>query len=315
MKKIFSIFAIAALLATSCAMEDTKQVKTEDLQKVTLTLKTPQLVSRAFGDGQLADNLVYGVYDDASQYLGINGTATFDDNLTTTITLDLVVGKKYYVLCWAYADNSPYTIDLASKNVTANYAGRTANDDKLDAFYAWHEIDVYSNMASQVITLYRPFAQLNYGTTQDDLDKAKLAGVVPTHSSITVTAYTKFNLETGEVDTASKKEIVFEKEVIPNEPLVTLKNGNFVWMGTTYILWSAEKAVSAEACTLNMYETKNGVITLINNPITEYQVPFQRNWRTHIIGESLLTEEVSVNVIIEEEFYDQDEYIHPYDGI
>lgn len=307
MKRIFTILATVAMVVTSCTTGNTEQVAVGELETVTFKLTGPQMVSRTIGDGQLADNLIYGIYDADSEYLNITGTATFDDQLEATVSLQLVAGKTYYILCWATATGNPYTLSLAEKSVTADYTDVLANDETLDAFYAWQKIDVVKNMPPQTVTLYRPFAQLNYGATEQDVANAQTAGVVPTHSSITVTAYTKFNLETGVVDAASKQEITFKTNTLPTEKLTTNAGDEYVRMGTVYLLWSAEQAASAEACTLNMFETKGGATTLINNPITEYNVNFRRNWRTHIVG-TLLTDDVTLEFIIEPDF--PDEIIH-----
>ena len=99
----------------------------------------------------------------------LRGTATFPaGSLTTTITVKFVKGNHYQMVFWAQspqaADNGVYNIsDLRA--VKVNYANAKSNDEYRDAFYAYVEPFQVTQSFTQEVTLHRPFAQINFGTS------------------------------------------------------------------------------------------------------------------------------------------------------
>ena len=73
MKKIFCYAAALAtmLFAASCQKETLFGGQGGDEVTATLTIQAPeQLVTKAVGDGQTADNLVFAVFDENGEELG-----------------------------------------------------------------------------------------------------------------------------------------------------------------------------------------------------------------------------------------------------
>ena len=144
---MFALTATAMLLP-SCSSDDIVPQGGE--ATVILTAKLPDgLQTRAFADGKTAKHLQmvvmqaegdrpYGdnlsVFDSGDVY-----TAEFQNGkLYTEVSVKLVSGKRYAVICWADAgeEKSPYDFNTTTHTVTANYANRTTSDETLDAFYA-----------------------------------------------------------------------------------------------------------------------------------------------------------------------------------
>ena len=194
MKKIFSIFAASLMLfAASCSTEKLDEPTGDG--NVTFTVQLPGgLQSRAEmtnGNGQAATKLHYWVYE-AGQTTPlaaglVNGkpkTAYFTD-LQATAELQLVTGKQYDVVFWAQAPDAPYTFDLNARTVAMNYTDANANDEKRDAFFKVETITVTGQM-TQNVTLTRPFAQLNFATS--DMAAAQSAGFILDKTAVKVTS-------------------------------------------------------------------------------------------------------------------------------
>ena len=108
MKKL-SLTALALTLAlASCNKENLEtsvQGGAEVMVSFSATLPN-NVATKAYSDGQTARKLSYYVYDEdnaSTNIAALNGTATFNDELTTTVTLNLVAGKQYSIVFWADA--------------------------------------------------------------------------------------------------------------------------------------------------------------------------------------------------------------------
>ena len=179
MKKVFlSMFAAATMLfGTSCSEDQLVSDNAGDEAVVSFTLNLSDgIQTKAISDGTTVDDLVYCVYDkDGNKIDALSETkkgAFADDALTTTVNFTLVKGQTYSFSFWAQDENAPYTHDDDGKTVTVNYEEATANDENRDAFYAVVKDYTVTNSFEQNVTLTRPFAQLNYLVTGDELEAA-----------------------------------------------------------------------------------------------------------------------------------------------
>ena len=118
MKK-FLLIAVAAmgLLFTACSKDEVAQPVAEK-SVVTFTVEAPVMQTRAeHGDGTLAKNLTYAVYNRADGTMLFDGTATMNDELKTTVEIPFVNGMTYDILFWAESPASPYEVDWDAKTV------------------------------------------------------------------------------------------------------------------------------------------------------------------------------------------------------
>ena len=307
MKQTKYIFAAAlAVLALGCNKEQVVAPGTPDGQEVTVTFAaelpgTP--VTKAIGDGATAKNLTVAVYDNdannaAGAHLDLDKTATFTD-LKANVNFSLVKGKTYHFIFWAQAEGAPYTFDPETKKVAIDYTG-AANDEKRDAFYAVKTLKV-TGPATEPVQLHRPFAQVNFGTS--DSAAATTAGVTPTASLFTATdAASSFDVFAGEG--TDPVRISFTEAALPAEQL-TLKDGTtYTYLAMNYFIPTGKLN---ETHVSNLSATFKGASDDVVISVPSAKV--QANYRTNIVG-NLLTDQVVFNVEIVPAFEQPDEDIH-----
>lgn len=299
--KTFKYLAAAALtmLAVSCNKEQVTEVPDGQMVDVTFTAALPgEMATKALGDGQTAKNLYVSVYENDAEksHLGdLDKIATFTD-LKTQVTFSLVKGKTYNFVFWAQAEGATcYNIDDL-KNIKISYEGAVANDETRDAFYATRKELKVNGALTETIKLYRPFAQVNFGTA--DLFDAAAAGFIPAQSAFTATdvanVFDTFNAE-GKVEGLATDKVTFAKAEIPGggETLVTKDGTKYLWMTMNYILPVGKQGEKHISNVTAEFIPENG------DPITASapQAPVQNNYRTNILG-NLLTSQVIFNVEI-----------------
>lgn len=292
--KTFKYLAAAALtlLAVSCNKEQVAEVPDGQLVDVTFTAALPgEMATKALGDGQTAKKLYVSVYenDDAKTKLELDKTATFTD-LKTQVTFSLVKGKTYNFVFWAQAaEGAPYDVtDL--KNIKISYEGAEANDEKRDAFYATRKELKVNGALTETIKLYRPFAQVNFGTA--DYEAAVAAGVEPVKSVFTATDVATI-FDTFEAEGKEAKDVVtFTESALPGETLVT-KAGDYKWMTMNYILPMGKQDAKHISNVTAEFIPETGITVKASSP----QTPVQNNYRTNILG-NLLTSQVIFNIEI-----------------
>ena len=301
MKQTKYILAAAlTMLALGCNKEQVAVDGTPDGEEVAVTFaaELPGTITKAIGDGLTAKNLSVAVYDDASNAAGthivaLDKTAVFDA-LHTTVEYSLVKGKTYHFIFWAQAEGAPYTFDPETKKVAINYTG-AANDEKRDAFYAVKTLKV-TGPATEPVQLHRPFAQVNFGTS--DSAAATDAGVTPTASLFTATdAASSFDVFAGEG--TDPVRISFTEATLPAERL-TLKDGtSYTYLAMNYFIPAGKLN---ETHVSNLSATFKGASDDVVISVPSAKV--QANYRTNIVG-NLLTDQVVFNVEIVPAFEDE----------
>ena len=302
MKQTKYILAAAlTMLALGCNKEQVAVDGTPDGEEVAVTFaaELPGTITKAIGDGLTAKNLSVAVYDDASNAAGthivaLDKTAVFDA-LHTTVEYSLVKGKTYHFIFWAQAEGAPYTFDPETKKVAINYTG-AANDEKRDAFYAVKTLKV-TGPATEPVQLHRPFAQVNFGTS--DSAAATVAGVTPTASLFTATdAASSFDVFAGEG--TDPVRISFTEATLPAEQL-TLKDGkSYTYLAMNYFIPAGKLN---ETHVSNLSATFKGASDDVVISVPSAKV--QANYRTNIVG-NLLTDQVVFNVEIVPAFEDEE---------
>lgn len=288
MKKILYILAgITAMFVTaSCARENVPAAK-GDAATATFTIALPdQVATKAISDGLTAKNLLFYVYDENGKYLP---ELTIDDKTftdkKTTINVQLVKGLKYSFGFIAVADgnaSSAYAFDPATKAITVDYSKMTANDDQFDLFTAALNDFEVTGPFSQTITLTRPLAQVNFGTTEEDINAAKASGILTDDMKTALTfseVGSAMNFLTGEV-TATAQDVLVAAKVRPAETL-TVNGTAYEWVAMAYVLTGADKALNDVSLDAEIANA-DGPMTPLQRSVAN--VPIQRNHRTNIIG-------------------------------
>ena len=309
MKKLIYCAAalVTALFAGSCQQEllDTAQSGST----VTYTVEMPQVATKAVGEADSVNNLVYAVYrvidntnlsdKEAKENLATNSrnyqlmyqedTPVVKDNQSgkklAHISLELINDQRYVVIFWAqkgytwFKKGDPFT--------TVTYPATL--DGNNDAYDAFTNVDVISvdGSFSKDITLVRPFAQLNIAT------------VVPGPTQEYPNRYTDFKVSTTavEVDGVARSfnvgaqvgESEGKVDFAAAAPISQEFNATYpAYLSMNYVFVLANQSnvkVSYDINT-NKYGTVENTVP---------NVPIARNYRTNIIG-NLLTSDVDYNV-------------------
>ena len=276
--------AVAAmgLLFTACSKDEVAQPVAEK-STVTFTVAAPELATRAeHGDGTLAKNLTYAVYNRADGAKLFDGTATMNAELKATVEIPFVNGMTYDVLFWAESENSPYSVNWTAKTVGyANASALVSNSKDYDAFYAYvNDIPEITGPVTKTVELKRPFAQLNIKT--NDAAKAAQSGVTVKDVKVVVKkGYTAFDFVTG--NGINQGAVTFDTAAAQTTTDLLAVN---------YLFTGGEKSLVDVEFT---YTDVNGKVAAAGEVMEFAAVPVQRNYRTNIVG-SLLTSDGKFNI-------------------
>lgn len=171
MKKIFWIAAAVAGLfaAASCQKESAKA----GAAVVTLSVEVPaSLETKAIAKAENANIVYFEVWnaDWSKQLYPVNNDALASEPVVdkkATVELTLVADQTYNFIFWAQNEAcGAYDVNELKK-VKVNYDVISANGNKdvYDAYYAVKALTV-TGPINETITLYRPFAQLNFGASK-----------------------------------------------------------------------------------------------------------------------------------------------------
>lgn len=304
----FGMFAAATMMfATSCSNDELDGVQSGKESVVSFTLEQPGIATRAYSDGLTAKTLTYAVYEAGSKTPLIvsddnDENQVIFSNKTATVNLRLVTGKSYDILFWADAENAPYTFDENAQTITVA-DNLTSQDENRDAFFAAEKSLLVDGAINKTITLYRPFAQLNIGTT--DATESSAAAFTPTQSEVKVkTVYKTLNLFDGKVTNPIEGGQTYSVANIPESEEEFPVDG-VKYLSMNYLLVSNEKDV---------VDVEFTVTDGSHSIKREYaSVPVRRNYRTNIYGK-ILTDPADFNIAINPDYITPDYGVVIWDG-
>lgn len=322
MKKnyLFALGAASMLLMSSC--QNDSMPTGADAVPVRFSVAVPEMQSatRAFGDGETAKVLHYGVFEtfddnnddviDRRVYLKEISSATIGTKEISSkqayVTLTLMPNSNYEVCFWAASSEAPYEVSFANDEakVTVNTTKLFSNNENNDAFFGKGTITNLGFDNGQIIEvgpviLKRPFAQLNIGTK--DYEAAANAGFKVDRTEVKIkhgVICESLNLFNGEAST-NTQDIIYTVNNIPTADNAFPVAG-YKYISMNYLLATADAqlAQDTDAITLRYYSGDR------YKERTFSQVPVRRNWRTNIYGE-LLTSNVGISVSIDPLFADE----------
>ena len=284
-------------------------------------------------DGTTATELKVYVYDHESEKFVFETETLLMQDLHKEVTLQLATGKVYDIVFWAQSPEAPYVYDKDKREMHMNYFGTNgknlspfefqkaelesalANDEHRDAFFkVINGLKSVKGGSTETIYLKRPFAQLNLGTTQADLDAANRAhnGVEITKTDLTVKTYTTLQLGTKESAAAKATGQQVEVHYALNDfvqttkpyafPYVAKGDGEvYQWISMNYILCGDEESDNNKYLTdvkVSHYAGTDAAGIAACKELEYYNIPLQRNFRTNIFGQ-LLTKTTAVRVVID----------------
>ena len=289
-KSVFALLALGTLLlAASCNKEPLESVNVGDEAVVTFSIQA-DAVTKALSDGKSADQLTYAVYKEGTLVEGVGETLT-GVTFPKQLQVKLAKGNTYQVVFFAQdADCAAYTLDKTAKTLAVDYTKLAANEDTGDAFYSVDEVTVTGTINKNV-TLRRPLAQINLGT--DDYDTFAANNSLGTMSIDIKGVPTTMNLLDGTLT-----EAVADYSVTALTPMTTEKirvaGVDYTNLAMVYVL-AGDKALTEVTYKINDATPTEIVDLTVSN------LPFQRNYRTNILG-SFLTGGVNYTINIDNEF-------------
>lgn len=309
--KTITAVVLAVLAVAACQKENLGEVAPDGREaEVKLTLTSPQIGTKSYADGKTVNKVFVHVYQqDADGNLKYIAPAAAGESATPSQVVDmtggaakystrLVTGQKYTFVFWAEclgSAASPYTYDPETKTVTVSYAGVAGNDETRDAFCnVLKDVEITGAYSSDV-KLYRPFAQLNFGVTNEDYAAAKAAGLEVTAAKVKLTnAATSLNLLDGSV--LGAEDVIFDAAALPTETL-SAAGSTYKYVAMDYVLvGKAAKTLSDVTLTLTATGTQSAT-----PEFTYSNVPLQANYRTNIVG-NLFTSPAEVNITVDPAF-------------
>ncbi|MCC8113378.1 MAG: hypothetical protein LIP03_05160 [Bacteroidales bacterium] len=323
MKRLTYLAAAASMLLASCSDEIRTGVANSGQEvQVTFSASLPeQMLSRAtnVSDGTTADQLQYTVFKGSDVVTSGSVTSAFpNSSRTQSVSLPLITGETYSIVFWADNASSPYVYNDGVVTIE-DYSKVNANDENADAFFG-QELDyTVIGAASKTVTLTRPFAQINFGTTKADYEAALKSGLDVSESAVAIKTqtYKTLNLLDGSVD-GETDEVVYASHATPTDTddpfsltpdtraALTVEGTDYVYVGYAYVLTQpVDKSENLNEVTLTPAATTESIRTYTN-------VPVKRNYRTNIIG-NLFTSSVDWIVKIDQNYVD-DINVEIWDG-
>ena len=332
MKKIL-LFASALaglFLAASCQQENLEPQQMDGTVK--FTVEAPgAIATKTIADGQNVDVVHYAVYK-------TNSNETHAIELPTerplaqgfvpmsgkkaNINFNLLQDQKYTVIFWAQVSqddngqNDYYELgDLRAismkKDDENNIVG---NEEARAAFFAWYSFETYEHK-DHVVTLKRPFAQLNLLTTLESLTPSQTGQTTGytidiEKSTVTVEGLTSTFYpyaqpvlegtqgkaeETNETFTFTLEDTPAVQRIGEGQDgdLLNVNGKPYHYVSMNYFF------VPVDEYTVNLtYGIKTNKGSIENTVVS---VPVKKNFRTNVIG-NLLTKESKFEIIVDERF-------------
>ena len=305
--KSLAICALAALTFASCQKENAGGNMDDQSSVVSINLTSPLMGTKAFADGTTVDVVHVHVYK-----VGANGELTYiapgtgstvtpsqDVRMssgTATYSTRLVTGQTYTFVFWAEkSGNGHYTYTPANQTIAVNYASATGNDETRDAFYAVLPNVQITGAYSNSVELKRPFAQVNFGVTAEDMAAANAAGITVNKAAVECTnVANQLNLLDGTV--SGSEDVAFASAALPSETL-SAANKTYKYVAMNYVL-VGKNASTLSDITLTLEATGAESAT---PEYTYTNIPLQGNYRTNIVGD-LFTSPASINITVDSNF-------------
>lgn len=302
---------VMVLMTTACSSED-ELIANGDELNVTFTAVLDQYIdSRAISDGSMVDKLIFIAYDEnGNEIAGLRQENVPVSGGHATVNTRVVKGHRYTFAFWAQNSNcTAYSFCADYKSLNVDYNGH-ANDELRDAFYAVNTdfaVDPVTEPFERNVTLHRPFAQLNFGTTTEDLETTN-AYAPATGSRIVITdgVFSSLNLLNGVASNPVPVELT--AGAFPSEKL-TVEGEQYEYLSMNYLLVNNDRSdITGITMTTIMNREGNDA----SYPLELETLPVQRNFRTNIVGR-LITKAVDFKLVIDASF--DGEYVYYGDEI
>lgn len=302
-KKLLIVMFAAMMLATSCNKPDDDDLGRGGTQVTFLVGLESVINNRAISDGSGINQLHYAIFDDKKNL--VESSKDGDANFPFSTSTSLVKGQDYTAVFWAQnKDCKAYTVSEDMRSVSVNYSNSLNNDESRDAFFKSVTFTVTDHTNVNII-LKRPFAQLNVGISEKEWKKASEQGITIEKSAVEIKqAATTLNLVDGTV--SDPEDITFKTNTIPTEQFLADINldgaiESYKYLSMCYFLPYDEKDGASKTLLTDLSFTlssADGLHKIVLEKGLE-NAPVQRNHRTNIISNGILTSDVNVKVSLD----------------
>lgn len=308
-----SVFAVASMLFAASCQQELNPVTDGDTT-VTFTVSAGDVATRAIADGTNVNILHWEIYgtdiNTAAQPLGEGRVEDADGNKEFTVELKLLADQEYNIVFWAEVKDAGHydTSDLRSVKIVS-YSDENANDETRAAFFAVHNFETENGAAiNETVYLYRPFAQINLGSTTYETSFNLSEPLKVESTSMTVNKIANvFNTLSGEgVADNFDGKVTFQAAATPNgdvdatEKKLKVNGETYYWLGMNYLIVNGNSDNVTVDVTL---KTNHGDV---NHTVSN--VPVKENYRTNLLG-NFLTTGATFNVVVDERFQTPDEVV------
>ena len=290
---------------------------------VTFEVSTGDIATRAIADASNITVLHWELYGSdirtAKAPYGEGTVTETDGDKNFTVNLRLVADQDYNIVFWAETEHGVThyeTSDLRNVKIKT-YADENANDESRAAFFAVHSFQTENGVnVNEQVTLYRPFAQINLGTTtyETSLNMVNGGKVAVNSTEMTVTSIANvFNTLDG-VGVAENFDgvVTFKAAATPNgeadktQKLLTVNEEGYYWIGMNYLI------VEGDSDAIDVDVVLNTNMGKVEHSIDN--VPVKENYRTNILGD-FLTTGATFNIVVDERFMEPDYVADPYQPV
>ena len=299
MKRLIYIVALALGVVAACQKDGARNgdgVQCVSRMRVEIPYDGQ---TKAVSGGKLVDVVYYEVWSDDFQTL-LFGSSAAVHNGVAEMDIALVKDQVYKMVFWAQCESveSPYSwSDL--KRVNVDYSKFTQNNkDCYDAFYSVETIT--ADGKDKTVCLYRPFAQMNFGTTT--LTTAFGEFTINSNAVTVSQLATAFNTEKGyayadsyvsDVTIDADAGGLVQQESSDRRDLEIGKDA-YYWVAMNYLLVPAQDKATVKVDV--SFDTSGGSLShSIEN------VPIQKNYRTNIVGD-LFTSSAHLKIVVMPDF-------------
>ncbi len=289
MKKYFlSIVALAVMLfATSC---QESLVEPQVDGTTTFSVQVPgQMGTKATPYNGNVNKLYVQVYPE-----NVSETLLFQPEVVEivdgffTVSISLIQDQRYDIIFWAQQGES-YVKEGDDLRVVS--MKNHHNSEEGSAFFAYLN-DFVPTGTSQAVTLKRPFAQLNLGTTEASLEPNS-GKVFLSQSKVKVSnVATEFNTVTG----MGQEPVVYETTLLDvPQSTITVNNVAYKYISMDYLpIVGDDQALVTVAAEIKLTNDQ-----VISHEFTN--VPVRENYRTNIVG-NLISSTTDFKVEIDDKF-------------
>lgn len=201
------VCALAATSLASCSSDTPEPSPADEKVNMAFHISIDDLTradgTAANGDPQTLQYAVYGTKSDNTQGLLFSDLtetapqAVKNDDGSFTLNLSLPKNSTFEIAFWAETDvdntdntntaDQAYVFDRENATITVNYEKAQFNTTAADAYFAYTEKN--TNVSEAVpVSLYRPFSQINIGTTSTTEGLVNLLGNTNAKSLISLTS-------------------------------------------------------------------------------------------------------------------------------